>query len=228
MNAGTAALAASLTRARTLLLVVVVASLLAAGGIGVFYVQRRLVRRLIAIGNAMRWLSSGNVNLADPGPRRPRRDRRDGPCARSVPRTPRSNAAAMRTASAPPRRPSMQHAAAIDQIIGEFRGTITGVIRTVADNVVRMEAHCAHAVGSRPRSRRAGARRFGFLRDNFGERADRRRRRRPARRLDPRDQRPGRRKLTASCTAPPRSRDPPTSWSANCRRAPIGSATSSC
>jgi methyl-accepting chemotaxis protein len=138
MNAGTAALAASLTRARTLLLVVVVASLLAAGGIGVFYVQRRLVRRLMAIGNAMRWLSSGNVNLAVPG----LTDNDEiGEMARAlevfrhteIER--RSYAERQRATQAA----EQEHAAAIGQIIGEFRGTITGVIRTVADNVARME-----------------------------------------------------------------------------------------
>jgi methyl-accepting chemotaxis protein len=138
MNAGTAALAASLARARTLLLVVVVASLLAAGGIGVFYVQRRLVRRLMAIGNAMRWLSSGNVNLAVPG----LTDSDEiGEMARAlevfrhteIER--RSYAERQRATQAA----EQQHAAAIGQIIGEFRGTITGVIRTVADNVARME-----------------------------------------------------------------------------------------
>jgi methyl-accepting chemotaxis protein len=66
METDTAALAASLDRSRTLLLIVAVTSLLAAGGIGVFYVRRRLVRRLSAIGDAMRRLSSGDVDLKVP------------------------------------------------------------------------------------------------------------------------------------------------------------------
>ena len=46
MKQGTAQLIDDLGRNRTLLVIVAIASLLAAAGIGVFYVQRRLVRRL--------------------------------------------------------------------------------------------------------------------------------------------------------------------------------------
>src|SRR5712692_3541862 len=51
-----------LDRNRTLLLVVALASILAAVGIGVFYVQRRLVRRLTSIADAMRRLSAGDID----------------------------------------------------------------------------------------------------------------------------------------------------------------------
>src|ERR1700745_2165596 len=63
---GPEALGVSLDRSRTLLLIVAIASLLAAGGIGMFYVRRHLVRRLIEIGSAMRRLSSGDVGLKVP------------------------------------------------------------------------------------------------------------------------------------------------------------------
>ncbi len=139
MEQGTQALAASLDRSRTLLLIVAIASLLAAGGIGVFYVRRHLVRRLIAIGSAMRSLSSGDVDLKVPATAD--RDEigemaralevfRDGEIER------RSYADRQNAAQAA----EHEHAVAINQIIGDFRGTITGVIRTVADNVSRMEA----------------------------------------------------------------------------------------
>ncbi len=139
MERGTEALGASLDRSRTLLLIVAVASLLAAGGIGVFYVRRHLVRRLIEIGSAMRKLSSGDVALKVPATAD--RDEigemaralevfRDGEIER------RSYADRQSKAQAA----EHEHAAAINKIIGDFRGTITGVVRTVADNVTRMEA----------------------------------------------------------------------------------------
>ena len=49
-----------------LLLIVAAASVLVAIAIGVFYVQRRLVRRLTSVGDAMRRLSSGETDLAVP------------------------------------------------------------------------------------------------------------------------------------------------------------------
>jgi methyl-accepting chemotaxis protein len=139
MDKGSGALAASLARARKLLLIVSVTSLVAAGGIAVFYVRRHLVRRLIAIGDAMHRLSSGDVNIQVPATAD--RDEigvmahalevfRGGEIER------RSFAERQRAAAAA----EHEHAAAINQIISEFRGTITGVIRTVAENVSRMEA----------------------------------------------------------------------------------------
>ncbi|MEA2980580.1 MAG: hypothetical protein QOF09_2403 [Alphaproteobacteria bacterium] len=139
METGTAVLAASLNRSRTLLLIVAVTSLLAAGGIGVFYVRRHLVQRLTAIGDAMRKLSSGDVDLRVPATAdhdeigemaRSLEVFRDGEIER------RSYAERQHAAQAA----EHEHAAAINQIIGDFRGTITGVVRTVSDNVSRMEA----------------------------------------------------------------------------------------
>lgn len=56
----------SLTRHRSLLLAVAFAAILIAGGIGVFYVQRKLVKPLTAIDASMRRLSSGETELALP------------------------------------------------------------------------------------------------------------------------------------------------------------------
>jgi phosphoglycerate-specific signal transduction histidine kinase len=64
MQGGAAKLMDDLARNRMLLMIVAAISLLVAIGIGVFYVQRRLVRRLTSIGDAMRRLSSGETDLA--------------------------------------------------------------------------------------------------------------------------------------------------------------------
>jgi hypothetical protein len=45
------------------LIIVALVSLLAAAGIGTFYVQRLIIRRLTSIGNAMRRLSEGDGSL---------------------------------------------------------------------------------------------------------------------------------------------------------------------
>jgi methyl-accepting chemotaxis protein len=56
----------NLDRQRSTLLLVALAAILAAGGIGVFYVQRKLVKPLTAIDNSMRRLSSGDTELTLP------------------------------------------------------------------------------------------------------------------------------------------------------------------
>ncbi len=66
MNQGATVLMDELSRNRALLLMVAIASLVAAGCIGIFYVQRRLVSRLTAISEAMRRLSQGETDLSVP------------------------------------------------------------------------------------------------------------------------------------------------------------------
>jgi methyl-accepting chemotaxis protein len=139
MEIGSATLTASLNRARTLLLIVSLASLLAAGCIGVFYVRGRLVRRLIGIGAAMHSLSGGNVELKVPA----LTDRDEvGEMARALEvfrgsEIERRNYAALQRSA---QAKEHAHAVAIEKIIHDFRGTITGVVRAVSDNVSRMEA----------------------------------------------------------------------------------------
>jgi methyl-accepting chemotaxis protein len=138
METGAAALAADLGQARALLLIVVVASLAAAGGIGMFYVRRHLVRRLIMIGGAMRNLSSGDVDVLVPALNH---GDEIGEMARAlevfrgseIER--RSYAERQRAAQ----QKEHEHAVAIETIIHDFRSTITGVIGAVSDNVSRME-----------------------------------------------------------------------------------------
>jgi methyl-accepting chemotaxis protein len=56
----------NLERQRSTLLLVALAAILAAGGIGVFYVHRKLVKPLTAIDESMRRLSSGETELTLP------------------------------------------------------------------------------------------------------------------------------------------------------------------
>jgi methyl-accepting chemotaxis protein len=138
MNRGAAKLIDDLDRNRTLLLIVAVASLLAAAGIGVFYVQRRLVRRLTSIGDAMRRLSSGETDMAVPAAG----DRDEiGEMARSL-EVFRAGEIERRNFAERERAEQAAHqdrAAAVERMIAEFRATVTAVIATVTENVSRME-----------------------------------------------------------------------------------------
>jgi len=67
MQGGTAALVSELARSRMLLIAVAILSLLAAGAIAFFYVQRSLVRRLSATCDTMRRLSAGDNAVAITG-----------------------------------------------------------------------------------------------------------------------------------------------------------------
>jgi len=66
MKSGTSVLLEDLAHNRMVLVAVALASLLAAGAIAYFYVQRNLIRRLMALGETMRRLSSGENNLDVP------------------------------------------------------------------------------------------------------------------------------------------------------------------
>ena len=138
MKRGTAQLIDDLSRNRMLLIVVAVASLLAAAGIAVFYVQRRLVRRLTSVGDAMARLSSGETELEVPAVA----DRDEiGEMARSLEVF---RAGEIERRSFAERRQAEQEAqarrgATIEQMIGEFRAAVTKVIAAVTDNVARME-----------------------------------------------------------------------------------------
>ena len=138
MKSGSTKLLDDLARNRTLLLIVAATSVLAAIAIGVFYVQRRLVRRLIRIGDAMRRLSAGETELRVPA----LSDHDEiGEMARSL-EVFRAGEIERRGFAA--RQESHQAAqqartAGIEQMIGDFRATVTAVIAAVADNVSRME-----------------------------------------------------------------------------------------
>jgi len=138
MMRGATQLIEDLGRNRMLLMIVAFISLVVAGVIGVFYVQRRLVRRLTSVGDAMRRLSSGQTDMTVPAAA----DRDEiGEMARSlevfrageIER--RSFAARERAEQAAQRERATQ----LEAIVAEFRATVTAVIGTVTDNVSRME-----------------------------------------------------------------------------------------
>jgi len=66
MKSGTSMLLEELAHNRMVLVAVALLSLLAAGAIAYFYVQRSLIRRLMALGDTMRRLSSGENDVAVP------------------------------------------------------------------------------------------------------------------------------------------------------------------
>lgn len=138
MQRGVANLSGNLDRKRTLLIFVAVASLLAAAGIGVFYVRRRLVQRLISISDAMRQLSYGNIDISAP----PVADHDEiGDMARAL-QVFRASEIERRGLTERERVDQLaqrKRAAEIDQIIGDFQATVTAVIGSVAENVSVME-----------------------------------------------------------------------------------------
>src|SRR5262249_43920108 len=138
MNQGATRLIDDLARNRTLLLIVAVASLLAAAGIAVFYVQRRLIHRLSSVGDAMRRLSSGETDMSVEAA-----GARDetGDMARSL-EVFRAGEIERRTLAERERTEQAAQqgrAAAVERMIAEFRATVTAVITAVTDNVSRME-----------------------------------------------------------------------------------------
>ncbi|HEV2955743.1 MAG TPA: methyl-accepting chemotaxis protein [Xanthobacteraceae bacterium] len=138
MKQGAAGLVESLGFTRGILLMVAMASVLAAGCISVFYVRRGLVRRLTSIGTAMQRLSAGDVELDVPAVA----DRDElGEMARSLEvfrasEIERRGFAARQDEEQAAQR---ERAAAIERMIVQFRATVTSVIAAVTDNVSRME-----------------------------------------------------------------------------------------
>jgi methyl-accepting chemotaxis protein len=138
MKQGAAGLVENLGVTRGILLMVAMASVLAAGCISVFYVRRGLVRRLTSIGSAMQRLSAGDVELQVPAVA----DRDElGEMARSLEvfrasEIERRGFAARQDAEQAAQR---ERAGAIERMIVEFRATVTAVIAAVGDNVSRME-----------------------------------------------------------------------------------------
>ena len=137
MQRGVANLSGNLDRNRTLL-IFVVASLLAAAGIGVFYVRRRLVQRLISISDAMRQLSSGNIDISAP-PVAGHDEIGDMVRALEVFRASEIERRGLTERERVDQLAQRERAAEIDQIIGDFQATVTAVIGSVAENVSVME-----------------------------------------------------------------------------------------
>ncbi|MFL5095878.1 MAG: methyl-accepting chemotaxis protein [Xanthobacteraceae bacterium] len=137
MNQANVQLMDDLDRNRTLLSIVAVISVLVAAGIGVFYVQRRLIRRLTTMGEAMRLLSSGKTDMAVPGAGD---DDEIGQMAGSL-EVFRAGEIERRRFAERERAEQTAHqqrAAAVERMIAEFRATVTAVIASVTTNVERM------------------------------------------------------------------------------------------
>jgi methyl-accepting chemotaxis protein len=138
MKHGTGRLIEDLQQNRILLLIVAVISLLTAGGIGLFYVQRRLIRRLTTIGNDMRRLSTGDTDVQVASVA----DRDEiGDMARSLEvfragEIERRGFAARQESEQETHR---RRTAAIEELIGAFRATAQTAIGTVTQNAARME-----------------------------------------------------------------------------------------
>jgi methyl-accepting chemotaxis protein len=127
-----------LDRNRTLLLILALASVLAAVVIGVFYVQRRLVLRLTSIADAMRRLSAGDIDY-----KAIKADDHDevGEMARSLEvfRAGEIERRGFAEREGAEQIVKSQRAAAIERMISEFRANVTAVIAAVTENVARME-----------------------------------------------------------------------------------------
>jgi methyl-accepting chemotaxis protein len=135
---GTAALTNTLNRSRIVLLIVAIASIIAAVGVGVLYVQRRLVERLISISNAMRRLAAGDVASALPSI-----STRDemGEMSRALQVL---HAGEMERRKLIERERAEQltqrvRASSIDKIIDDFRAAVSSVVTSLSTNASAME-----------------------------------------------------------------------------------------
>jgi methyl-accepting chemotaxis protein len=150
MNRGATQLIDDLNRNRTILVSVAILSLVGAGGIAFFYVQRRLVRRLTSMGDAMRRLSSGEIDMSVPSSH----DRDEiGEMARSLEvfrasEIERRGLAEQQTAEQSAQR---ARALAVESMIEDFRANVTQVFHAVSENVARMEetAHTLSSIAAR-------------------------------------------------------------------------------
>ncbi len=135
---GTAALTNTLNHSRILLLIVAIASIVAAVGVGVLYVQRRLVQRLISLSNAMRQLAAGDVDTALPSI-----STRDemGEMSRALQVL---HAGELERRKLIERERAEQQAqrlraSTVDNIIDEFRAAVSSVVTTLSTNASAME-----------------------------------------------------------------------------------------
>jgi methyl-accepting chemotaxis protein len=138
-QASATALIGDLDVSGLMLLIVSVVSLLAAVGVGFFYVQRKLVRRLIAIGAAMRKLAAGDIDLDVPSS-----EARDeiGDMARALQvfRASEIERRGLSEREHLEQKSQRERGTHIEHIIADFRTTVTNVIGSVTDNVSLMEA----------------------------------------------------------------------------------------
>ena len=139
MKDGSAELISDLNHTRTMLLGVAVISLFAAAGIGVFYVQRRLIRRLMSLGDAMHRLSRGEIEV---NARVAAVNDEIGDMGRALEvfRAKEIERRALAERDSAEQAAQRRRAQAIEEMIGEFRLRVTKVIGAVAENLARMKA----------------------------------------------------------------------------------------
>jgi methyl-accepting chemotaxis protein len=129
----------TLGRSRVLLLFVAFISIIAAAVVGAFYVQRRLVRRLLSISDSMRRLAAGDVDSALPAIQT---NDEMGDMARSL-HVLRSGELERRKLLDRERAEQVterQRVTSIDRIIEDFRGTVTAVVTTLSRHASAMQA----------------------------------------------------------------------------------------
>jgi methyl-accepting chemotaxis protein len=135
---GAVRLVRNLQVSKLLLLLAVVSSLLAAGSIGFFYVQRHLVRRLIATGMAMRVLATGDIDAAVPfiGD-----SDEIGDMSRllEVFRASEIDRRNLLERERSEQKTHRDRASKMESVVAEFRSIVSTVIGSLAQNVSRME-----------------------------------------------------------------------------------------
>jgi len=139
MKQGTGRLIGDLNRNRKLLIGVAAASLLAAVAVGLFYVQRRLIRRLSLIGEAMGRLSRGETDAVLPA----LADADEiGEMARSLAvfRAAEIERVGLVQRARAEEAAARQRSSAVDQMVGDFRAVVTAAVSAVIDNASRMKA----------------------------------------------------------------------------------------
>ena len=137
MERGTVTLFENINNSRMLLLLVVLASIVAAA-LAVNHVQRKLILRLLSVENAMRRLSSGEIQLTIPtSTEHDEISRMAG--ALEVFRASEIERRSLAERERAEQTQQRSRAETIDRIIGEFRTTVTSAIGTVTENVSRMQ-----------------------------------------------------------------------------------------
>jgi methyl-accepting chemotaxis protein len=135
---GTSALIGTLNHSRVLLLIVAIASIAAAVWVGVLYVQRRLVERLISISTAMRQLAAGDAD--SPLPSISTHDEM-GEMARAlqVLRAGEIERRKLIDRERAEQQTQRLRASSVDSIIDEFRAAVSSVVTTLSTNASAME-----------------------------------------------------------------------------------------
>jgi methyl-accepting chemotaxis protein len=135
---GTGTLTDTLNHSRVLLLIVAIASIAAAVGVGILYVQRRLVERLISISTAMRQLAAGDVDSAPPSIST-HDEMGEMSRALQVLRAGEIDRRKLIERERAEQQTQRLRASSVDSIIDEFRAAVSSVVTTLSTNASAME-----------------------------------------------------------------------------------------